>query len=387
MARDVPGNGVLYDQIERTGVFNFSGGQCVAKTSDEDVVYTIQNVFDYYRKHYWGQIKKDGRLFPFDKQFPNCAPPHKRMWMEWTTTQSELDFNGATGCFITVQEADDVVMPSSANEKDHEDAQRAIAEIKRYHEKAWMRAVDAGSIDPDTQAWSDTVGFCVEAIYGIDGRSSSYIEALWAAQTAAFEMSNWTPYKLRWLLSVQPIVPIRGRPVYTGITYLVPVAPDGRVFKSVAIGDRESFAMVTNVDVDGWRDIMQAIREEDLYPCLLALSFLNCKNIRVERTAPAEQIRQQRRSGVKPGCTFHTLNITPMRKTVVAPGAVREPSGRHMPLHIMRGHFKTYDAKPLWGKHRGTFWWDDQVRGDPDVGVADKNYNVKEPAHGKAQRD
>lgn len=42
----------------------------------------------------------------------------------------------------------------------------------------------------------------------------------------------------------------------------------------------------------------------------------------------------------------------------------------------MRGHFKDFSAKGLFGKYKGVYWWGDQVRGDSAQGVIDKDYRL-----------
>jgi hypothetical protein len=46
-------------------------------------------------------------------------------------------------------------------------------------------------------------------------------------------------------------------------------------------------------------------------------------------------------------------------------------------LHFVRGHFKDYSAKGLFGKYKKVYWWDSQVRGEVKGGVVDKDYRVK----------
>lgn len=45
-------------------------------------------------------------------------------------------------------------------------------------------------------------------------------------------------------------------------------------------------------------------------------------------------------------------------------------------MHICRGHFKHFDEKPLFGKHRGMFFWGDQVRNTESNRAVAKRYDV-----------
>lgn len=55
------------------------------------------------------------------------------------------------------------------------------------------------------------------------------------------------------------------------------------------------------------------------------------------------------------------------------------PSGSHrdLPLHLVMGHFKCYDDKPLFGKLKGTFFWGAHTRGVAENGTVKKTYTAK----------
>jgi len=118
-----------------------------------------------------------------------------------------------------------------------------------------------------------------------------------------------------------------------------------------------------------------------LYPAFLAISFLHCKNVKVERENPPQKLSRafQRRHG-HPLTQFHTLQITPMRKVLEREGQ-SESLGLKKALHICRGHFKTFTPdRKLFGRHIGTYWWDAHVRGTTEQGIALKDYQVNQPA-------
>jgi len=113
-------------------------------------------------------------------------------------------------------------------------------------------------------------------------------------------------------------------------------------------------------------------------PMRLAIGFMHCKNV-LSREVPAN--RGERRAaerGGAPRVTFRELVIQPTPKSRAEPGA---PSGksRGVSLHICRGHFVTYDERPLFGKYRGTYWVPAHVRGSSDVGMVHKSYEVRPP--------
>jgi len=115
------------------------------------------------------------------------------------------------------------------------------------------------------------------------------------------------------------------------------------------------------------------------YPALLTFCFLHCKNVEVIQNYPPFKLSHsnQKRHG-RPLVRFKTLNIQPI-KAVLKKEGQSETSGLKRALHICRGHFKNYSKHGLFGKTKGTFWWNAQARGSMDEGVVIKDYNVKRP--------
>lgn len=116
--------------------------------------------------------------------------------------------------------------------------------------------------------------------------------------------------------------------------------------------------------------------QKDLQVVLCAFSFANCRNVQVVehgRTAPPPRWREQ---GV-PSVKYRVVKIDSRPVTKYATSSI-ETSGRHMSLHVCRGHFKTFTAeKPLLGKHVGTYWWPQTTRGSAEHGVVEKSYKVE----------
>lgn len=105
---------------------------------------------------------------------------------------------------------------------------------------------------------------------------------------------------------------------------------------------------------------------------LFLLAMLHVKNVElVERVVPRQLRRQAEREGRPPYLKVKELVIEPLRRTVrLMQEAQRENPGQPVPLHLCRGHFKTYTPeKPLLGRHVGTYWWEPHLRGDEHVGV------------------
>jgi len=123
-----------------------------------------------------------------------------------------------------------------------------------------------------------------------------------------------------------------------------------------------------------------------IYPALLTISFMHCKNVYMERQRPPAALskKHERRHG-KPLCTWRTLTIEPMKKILRTEGK-SESVGLPRSLHICHGHFKDYTkGKGLFGKHHGNYWWPWRVQGDPETGVSGKDYKVIAPITTKAK--
>jgi hypothetical protein len=116
-----------------------------------------------------------------------------------------------------------------------------------------------------------------------------------------------------------------------------------------------------------------------LWPGLMAVTFLHCKNVSLDSHAPATREPGQRRNRHATNVRFHTLSIEPLKKILRSEGGAQETGGKHA-LHICRGHFKDFSkGKGLFGKYKDIFWWDSQVRGCADEGVVLKDYWINQP--------
>lgn len=110
--------------------------------------------------------------------------------------------------------------------------------------------------------------------------------------------------------------------------------------------------------------------------CFFSLSLMHCKNVQVvENTQPRPVRRRAFKDHNHKVCMYKTLNVGMVDR--LNRGNSIEGNGQN-PLHICRGHFKTFtDEAPLMGRHTGTYWWDAQVRGSRKHGEVVKNYNVQ----------
>lgn len=112
---------------------------------------------------------------------------------------------------------------------------------------------------------------------------------------------------------------------------------------------------------------------------LAAHAFLACKNVSTETVVPPRKMSQKhaRRHG-KPLVRYKVLKIAAMGRP--RSGSSGSGDAEDRSLHIVRGHFKTFtDDKPLFGSRTGTYWWSQALRGNKDVGVVVKDYELVGP--------
>lgn len=105
----------------------------------------------------------------------------------------------------------------------------------------------------------------------------------------------------------------------------------------------------------------------------LTISFMHCKNVELVKSPELKRTKKRRDH---PRVRYYTLNIHPMRKILDSQGGAQK-TGIKLALHICRGHFKDFsNGEGLFGKHKGLYWWDSQVRGNVKNGVVTKDYSI-----------
>jgi len=100
---------------------------------------------------------------------------------------------------------------------------------------------------------------------------------------------------------------------------------------------------------------------------LTHLTFINCKNIYLEKVEQANERINKRRISQhkKPLYSYYIANIENKRSSLTPFGKC----GRHYRFHFCRGHFKQ--------RKTGRFWWSQQVRGEKKLGSIIKDYKVE----------
>lgn len=118
------------------------------------------------------------------------------------------------------------------------------------------------------------------------------------------------------------------------------------------------------------------------YPALLAVSFLNCRNVEIVDHQPDSGMAKahQKKHG-RQLTKFKTLEISQVKKVLQSASAA-SGGDLKVALHLCRGHFKNYNERPLFGKHKGMYWWGPAIRGTGPAAVI-KDYSIKGDGNGK----
>lgn len=112
---------------------------------------------------------------------------------------------------------------------------------------------------------------------------------------------------------------------------------------------------------------------------MMTISFCHCRNVVLPAISPPKtlSIKHQKRHG-RPLVKYHEVVIQPIRRLLDSEGN-KQTEGLQRALHICRGHFKTYQARGLFGKLAGTYWWPSHARGNPSAGIRVTDYRSLSP--------
>lgn len=190
---------------------------------------------------------------------------------------------------------------------------------------------------------------------------------------------------VHWTFKVRPDGSIPEYPDYvaylpTGATVETLVAPQlAAAYKPSMEGARRlGFEYAEPVTMGDFLRYFKEHYSPSIFPALLAISFMHCKNVTVVPNEPPPKLsRAHQRRHKHPLLRFYTLQIDPMKEVLRREGKSDEV-GLQRALHICRGHFKDYRAGAgLFGRHQGLYWWDSLVRGSMREGVVIKDYDVQ----------
>lgn len=262
-------------------------------------------------------------MYPFlmdqidTKDFPNIAPPFRRFWMETRAPKTYLTSEG-------------------------------VKEGPGPFPNAWgfiVQAFEAGSTEFDQWILGipperrNDVRWLVDYELVLERRKGKVVRSFVAWKTAIQENGE--------------ILTENGDP-YIGVTSTHPLSPDPEQIKEFA---------------DMYASMMLA-------PIFLAITFMHCKNVQlVENTPPAKASKRHKRECGYPLFSYRTIVVEPIKKILAS--SSKGSTDIKMALHICRGHFKNFDLKPLFGKHKGMYWWESHVRGNEKYGHSEHGYVIE----------
>jgi hypothetical protein len=169
-------------------------------------------------------------------------------------------------------------------------------------------------------------------------------------------------------------------PYFNDVPYFV--GPLGRL--SIGV-DRAGAAIEAYLQT--YSDKPKAI-DSLVYPALLAIAFLHCKNVRVVNEVVPKPLakKYEHRTGVKPA-SVKVLEIHPLKEILRREGRA-ESAGLAHALHICRGHFADYTkGAGLFGKYHVRVWIPDTVHGKKTGDDQKPAYDVRlEPEIQKLNR-
>lgn len=339
----------LYDRMTRRGVSSVRGWEgatpAFRATLDRAVVLAADNVtrHEWERQADWRDIRED---------VPLAVPPWPVAWVETTAPP-----------FVMCRE--------------HRALHRWSSPMR-----AWgllIETVDcwAGAHDDEDRA----------------ARAAARLRAV-AAEFfgGAADFRRWPDLPARWVATFVLAAEDAEGPYVPAAIGALAIGADGAPL-GMDVGGVDDVAMPTTFpplgptpDLDGDALAFAAHLHGMVRSLWVALSFANCRNVRLVEDGgrwPSRQARRlAERTGAEPPARFYTLQIEPVRakRADERDVAAAPDPGRATALHICRGHFAHYgEDKPLFGKRAGTFWVPAHVRGTEQAGIIGKDYAVKAP--------
>lgn len=188
--------------------------------------------------------------------------------------------------------------------------------------------------------------------------------------------------QIRWVICGDVFVRYGGQRLPTGpmMQTWVMVDRDGNIAHDLGNNDPAMWMMAPGITDSKFAPHLMGHYHAWIDPMLLAVSFMNCRNVKQVQHYPKRvDIREAKRRQQPAPSRYYTLEIEPMRRVLVSEGE-SEKTGLKKALHICRGHFSVYtDDKPLFGKYAGRFWIPAHVRGSEKAGKVYKDYSVSAP--------
>lgn len=320
-------------------------------------VYEVTNVARY--------LAESGTEYDRLDCFPNVMPLHPCYWIEWTKPTALL----SVGC---TNPPDRVAVAVIAHPTPNSEA--AVASCVAW--ASWGKRVKPQA----TWLVQFTPDGPPEILDSVATETFSGIHDDWSLpRDRSYPMTMSLPHAAELAEARERLDRYQTMPPGSDRDRLVQEAIDDlNALRDRALADvREADDEVRQLDekLDGL--MRQYLQAAVLFPAFMAHSLLACRNVDTDVHVPPEALsKKHRRKHGTPLVTYRTLRIRPM--------GVRQPTGTtpdtdhlDLALHIVRGHFKTYTAdRPLLGRHVGTYWWSQGLRGAKEHGVVIKDYEV-----------
>lgn len=308
---------MLIDEIlESAHLVDETDGALTSDDFKQAFVVRCQNVFDYFDKNLRHRPRVPSR------EYPNVAPSMPTMWFEWVAS---------TGSIVDMA----TQVPRSGKIR--------LGVLCLATDLRGVNETELGAIRRHFQEHGVALG----------------PETRWCA----------TGFLIWRILEPGKLPRVVGRVDWR-------VGPEGQLLPSDASGSfvyylRTSLPETLKTGVS--HSLMAAVET-----CWLALSFMHCRNMRVEKGPPIpDRLQRARRSkGKAPLLRHHTIVIDPTRPEPVPAAGVGGSQPALQALHICRGHFKDFTERGLFGRNRGMYWWGMHARGSKESGVVSKDYRV-----------
>jgi len=157
---------------------------------------------------------------------------------------------------------------------------------------------------------------------------------------------------------------------------------DGNVSQS---GPGGMIGTLLTIDLTSGRDeVDEDIGFYPFHPQLLAVSFMNCRNVITQTVRPPQKlVARQIKRGAHPLVQYKIIKVVPFadKKRVLRAGA-GEPA-YHQSLHMVAGNIARYGPKYgtglLFGKYEGQFYRPAHLAGRLSEGLVVKDYEIEKP--------
>lgn len=385
--------GRLLDTLGRSGRFGLAEGADMPRSVAQDLwaallqpdaVIVVDNVCEFL---YTGT---DQEHWDLHEDFPNLAPPFGRFWLETRAPQRVVsreygvcewpqDSPPAWGALFLVAERE-----SAENIHGREWSERETLAVR------YQRAAEAAmrSLPAEDQAALRAGWVLPEhpTRRQINIQRTRDIAALGRALATgdaeeSLRLIRTRTETARWDMTVCLFEEQRDHsPPTLSAAWSMPIAADGRMATSHGHVLLSGGPMCPAGTDEAIRSALNNLTVALMYPLLLAICFVHCKNVTLQPVdVPEKQAKRlARKRGYVP-VRYHVLNIEPMRGVLRREGRSAE-TGIRQAIHLCRGHFKDYrSGRGLFGRTHGLYWWDMQVRGDAAMGVVAKGYEVQAP--------